>query len=399
MPPRTKPMKRGKRLTSSSVLKTVTTLKPAADGDQELPTYLSAYTRTRIQIQEDGCWYWTGSISPKGYGRASLPGNKGTGAHRLVVRQSGASLPDGAPLDHQCHNRDTACAGGPTCLHRRCVNPDHLETATPRENVCRGKSAPALNLAKETCPKGHEYDHTDSRGWRKCSKCERATENAKRRAAGIPERKTWEPECSRGHEFTPENTRWYKGYRVCKTCERAKLATRRARQRKPCRGCGGPMPGGSARRYCPACIKERESASPSKRRPRDTGFSREVKLAVRARAGGGEIDDARCEATGVWLGRYGGQVQHRVARLSGGRGRKAPWWFHTPANAALMSVEAHRRAEARDEHLHAAGFWLTSTQDASVEPVMLHDSSGGGITVWLAADGSYEFKAPGSDAA
>jgi hypothetical protein len=134
-------------------------------------------------------------------------------------------------------------------------------------------------------------------------------------------------------------------------------------------------------------------------RPKDTGFSPAVKLAVRTRAGNGDPDQARCEATGVWLGRYGGQVQHRVARLSGGRGRKAPWWFHTPANGALMSVEAHRRAEARDEHLHAAGFWLTSTQDASAEPVMLHDSSGGGITVWLAADGSYALKAPKDGAA
>ena len=130
--------------------------------------------------------------------------------------------------------------------------------------------------------------------------------------------------------------------------------------------------------------------SPRKRTARkDTGFSPAVKLAVRTRAGNGDPDQARCEATGVWLGPSGGEIQHRVARLSGGRGRKAPWWFHTPANAALLSREAHRRAEARNEHLHAQGFWLTSTQDASAEPVMLHDASGGGVTVWLGASGDY----------
>jgi hypothetical protein len=140
---------------------------------------------------------------------------------------------------------------------------------------------------------------------------------------------------------------------------------------------------------------------PKRTAPKDTGFSAAVKLAVRTRAGNGDPDHARCEATGVWLGPDGGEIQHRVARLSGGRGRKAPWWFHTAANAALLSHAAHRLAEARDEHMHAAGFWLTSTQDAATEPVMLHDASdGGGLTVWLGADGEYLTQAPsGGDAA
>jgi hypothetical protein len=129
-------------------------------------------------------------------------------------------------------------------------------------------------------------------------------------------------------------------------------------------------------------------------RPADTGFSAKVKLDTRTRAGGGDPEDARCEATGVWLGPYGGEIQHRVARLSGGRGPKAPWWFHTAANAVLLSREAHRLAEARDPVLFEAGFWLRSTQDASAEPIMLHDL-GGGLTVWLGPGGEYLFTAPG----
>jgi hypothetical protein len=147
-----------------------------------------------------------------------------------------------------------------------------------------------------------------------------------------------------------------------------------------------------------AQVSAKRAAAPKRTPRKDTGFSPAVKLAIRTRAGNGDPDQARCEATGVWLGRYGGEVQHRVARLSGGRGRKAPWWFRTAANGALLSRAAHRLAEARDGHMHAAGFWLTSTQDATAEPIMLHDSSGGGVTVWLAADGTYAFQPPGGAA-
>jgi hypothetical protein len=142
------------------------------------------------------------------------------------------------------------------------------------------------------------------------------------------------------------------------------------------------------------------SPRPKPRHRKDAGFSREVKLAVRTRAGNGDPDNARCEATGVWLGRHGGEVQHRAARLSGGRGAKAPWWFHTPANAALLSCEAHRLAESRDREMgpDGQGFWLRSTQDASAEPIMLHDE-GGGTTVWLGADGTYWLSPPERGAA
>ncbi len=140
----------------------------------------------------------------------------------------------------------------------------------------------------------------------------------------------------------------------------------------------------------PAWIRKPPGAHRKPRAVRDTGFSQAVKLAVRTRAGGGDPDAARCEATGVWLGRHGGEVQHRVARLSGGRGSKAPWWFHTPANAALLSREAHRAAEAREREMgpDGKGFWLRSTQDATAEPVMLHGPDGG-ATVYLGADGGY----------
>jgi hypothetical protein len=120
-------------------------------------------------------------------------------------------------------------------------------------------------------------------------------------------------------------------------------------------------------------------------RPADTGFSAKVRLDTRTRAGGGDPEDARCEATGVWLGPYGGEIQHRVARLSGGRGPKAPWWFHTAANAVLLSAEAHRVAESRDEGMRKKGFWLKWSGNPLLKPVTLYN----GEEKWLAPDGTY----------
>jgi hypothetical protein len=102
-----------------------------------------------------------------------------------------------------------------------------------------------------------------------------------------------------------------------------------------------------------------------------------TKLAIRTRAGNGDPDDARCEATGVWLGRYGGEIQHRNARRAGGSRLR-----NNIANGALLSGEAHRLAEARDPHMHEAGFWLLSTEDALQVPILLAGQDGG-MQVWL----------------
>jgi hypothetical protein len=88
-------------------------------------------------------------------------------------------------IDHQCHNQDKSCAGGDTCPHRCCCNPAHLELATGRENVLRGKAPTARNAAKTHCPRGHAYDGIDGRKrqHRRCSTCRREQQCARRRAA------------------------------------------------------------------------------------------------------------------------------------------------------------------------------------------------------------------------
>lgn len=119
---------------------------------------------------------------------------------------------------------------------------------------------------------------------------------------------------------------------------------------------------------------------------KDGGFSPAVKLAVRARAGNGDPDSAMAECCGTWLGRYGGDIQHVVARQSGGSHLVNKVYL-----AVLMCRPCHDVAEKRDEHSRAQGFWRRSTDEPS--PVMIH-GNGGGMTFWLTATGAYSTERP-----
>lgn len=131
---------------------------------------------------------------------------------------------------------------------------------------------------------------------------------------------------------------------------------------------------------------------PKAQKPRPaTGFSARTKLAIRTRAGNGDPAQARCEATGVFLGEHGGEFQHRRAR---GRGGSRDPMANSAANGVLLAGPVHALAEARDPHLHEQGFWLWSWQNPEAEPVMLHGADGG-LTAWLTDDGEYAYQAPG----
>lgn len=127
------------------------------------------------------CWVWTGCISEQGYGRV----HKGK-AHRRIYEVLVGAIPAGMSLDHECHNRDESCPGGPTCMHRRCVNPAHLIPRPRGENALRSsRSTASLHAAKTHCPKRHAYtpENTMESTWngrstRRCRQCSRDSNRA-----------------------------------------------------------------------------------------------------------------------------------------------------------------------------------------------------------------------------
>lgn len=99
-------------------------------------------------VLENGCWEWTGARDPHGYGRWGVDG-KMVLTHRWMYELHIGKIPSGFELDHLCRN--------PPCL-----NPDHLEPVSHRENCLRGTSPLARNAAKTHCVNGHPFDEKNT---------------------------------------------------------------------------------------------------------------------------------------------------------------------------------------------------------------------------------------------
>lgn len=112
-----------------------------------------------------GCWLWTASTS-RGYGNLQMRG-RSRRAHQVSYEHHVGPIPNGLVLDHLCRQR---------C----CVNPEHLEPVTSRENVLRGDTLPARNIAAEICVNGHPFDakntYRNPRGKRECRQCRRVSQ-------------------------------------------------------------------------------------------------------------------------------------------------------------------------------------------------------------------------------
>jgi hypothetical protein len=104
------------------------------DLDRKIQPYSlnEAVTRLLSKAEPWGTCLLAQGYALRGYVRIKADGRHVL-AHRAVV-MSQVEIPDDMTVDHLCHNADLTCVGGPACLHRRCVNPEHLAIRTAVEN-------------------------------------------------------------------------------------------------------------------------------------------------------------------------------------------------------------------------------------------------------------------------
>lgn len=112
-----------------------------------------------------GCHVWVGGRSRGGYGRGTAGGRE---RYMHVVRWEAlhGPVPEGMELDHFA------------CENRACCNPDHVRPASHRENLLRGNTMVARQVARTRCLNGHSLEDAGNlvpdglkRGKRECRVC------------------------------------------------------------------------------------------------------------------------------------------------------------------------------------------------------------------------------------
>jgi len=113
----------------------------------------------KVRIAPDGCHEWTAAKTPNGYGQFGR-----FMAHRVALAEATGVRDTQLTVDHLCFNR-------------RCVNPEHLEWTSMRENNLRSNGVSGRNARKDACDNGHPFDAENTyirpSGGRDCKTCRR----------------------------------------------------------------------------------------------------------------------------------------------------------------------------------------------------------------------------------
>lgn len=101
------------------------------------------------------CWWWTGAIQvDTNYPVMRLPGrNQAMSRFAWEVAYLRGPIPAGFIITRAEHDWED-CSPGPDCVHRLCMNPDHMRLER-KSTVDAERMRSIVNVTKTVCRRGH----------------------------------------------------------------------------------------------------------------------------------------------------------------------------------------------------------------------------------------------------